>query len=247
MSTDSSPNRVAPVDRHALVVADGDVPARAALDAAWPAWDEGAADVIAADGGFARARSLGLRVDVLVGDLDSLDPALLAAAEVEGIPVRRARTDKDESDAELALLEALARGATRITVLGAFGGPRLDHALANVWLLAHPALAGVAVVLLDAGSRVCLVRAPGPDGGPVTRALPGPAGATISLLPFGGDVAGITTRGLAYPLQDEPLRTGPARGLSNVRTGPVTVVTVRSGRLLVVEAALAPGGLSSAS
>jgi thiamine pyrophosphokinase len=234
-----------PADRHALVVANGDVPAHAALDAAWPGWDADVVDVVAADGGLARVRALGLRPDVLVGDLDSLAPALLAVAETDGIPIRRARTDKDESDAELALLEAIARGATRITVLGAFGGPRLDHALANVWLLAHPALAAAAIVLLDARLRVFLVQAPGPDGGPVTRALPGPEGATITLLPFAGDVAGITTRGLAYPLRDEPLTVGPARGLSNVRKSASAAVTIRSGRLLVVETALAPARLSS--
>ena len=236
-----------PVVRHALVVADGDVPARAVLDMAWPGWDAGVRDVVAADGGLARARALGLRPDVLVGDLDSLAPALLAAAEADGIPIRRARADKDESDTELALLEAIDRGATRITVVGAFGGPRLDHALANVWLLAHPALAATAVVLLDAGSRASLVQAPGPepDGGPVTRTLPGPVGATITLLPFGGDVAGITTRGLAYPLRDEPLTIGPSRGLSNIRDSADAAVTVRSGRLLVVETALAPARLSS--
>ena len=234
-----------PADRHALVVADGDVPARTALDAAWPGWDAGVVDVVAADGGLARARAMGLRPDVLVGDLDSLAPPLVAAAEADGIPIRRARADKDESDAELALLEAIDRGATRITMIGAFGGPRLDHALANLWLLAHPALETAAVVLLDARSRVFLVRAPGPDGGPVTRALPGPVGAMVTLLPFAGDAAGVTTRGLAYPLRDEPLTAGPARGLSNVRESADASVTIRSGRLLVVETVLAPTRLSS--
>jgi thiamine pyrophosphokinase len=234
-----------PAARHALVVADGDVAPRAALDAAWPGWDAGVATVIAADGGLVRARALGLTVDLLVGDLDSLAPALAAAAEAEGIPILRSRIDKDESDAELALLEAVRRGATRVTLLGAFGGPRLDHALANVWLLAHPGLGGVDVVLLDAGSRASLVTAPAPDGSPVLRPLPGPAGATVSLLPLGGDVEGITTAGLRYPLHGEPLRTGPARGLSNVRVAGDASVTVRSGRLLVVETAFAGTGLDS--
>jgi len=234
-----------PARRHALVVADGDVPARAALAAAWPGWDAGIADVIAADGGLVRSGALGLRVDLLVGDLDSLSPSLAEAAAAEGIAILRARVDKDESDAELALLEAVRRGATRVTVLGAFGGPRLDHALANLWLLAHPGLAGVDVALLDAGSRASLVTAPAPDGSPVHRALPGPVGATVSLLPLGGDVTGITTSGLRYPLRDEPLRTGPARGLSNVRAAADASLTVRAGRLLIVETAVAAGGLDS--
>jgi len=234
-----------PGARHAIVIADGDVPERAALDAAWPGWADGVIDVIAADGGFARARALGLEPDLLVGDLDSLEPSMAVAAERAGVPILRSRTDKDESDTELAVLAAVARGAARITVLGAFGGPRLDHALANAWLLAHPGLVGVEVVLLDGGARVSLVTAPGQAGDPVTRPIPGPVGSLVSLLPLGGDAEGITTDGLRYPLAGESLATGPARGISNVRDRPDASVTLARGRLLVVETALARGGLSS--
>lgn len=245
---DATPHPPAPPGpRHVLVVAGGDVAPRALLDAAWPGWADGVAGVIAADGGYARARALGLSPGLLVGDLDSLAPELVAEAERAGTPVLRVPSAKDESDTELAVLEAVRRGATRVTVLGAFGGPRLDHALANVWLLAHPGLAGTDVVLLDEGSRVHLVDAPAADGTAVTRDLPGGTGTTVSLLPLGGDVTGITTHGLRYPLRDEGLRTGPARGLSNVRTASDASVTVRHGRLLVVESAPAAGGLSSSA
>jgi thiamine pyrophosphokinase len=222
-------------ERHVLVVADGDVASREALDAAWPGWADGVTAVVAADGGFARAVSLGFTPGALVGDLDSLPADGIAAAEASGTDVRRHPVDKDESDLELALLHAVAMGATRVTVLGAFGGPRLDHALANLWLLAHPALRAVDLELLDASARACLLTAPGPRGGPVTRRLPGRVGAIVSLFPFGGDADGITTTGLRFPLRDEPLRTGPARGLSNVRAAADAGVTLRAGRLLVVE------------
>ena len=219
----------APPQRQALVVADGDVPPRADLDEAWPGWDDDVTDVIAADGGLSRARGLGLHPNLLVGDLDSVDAAAADAAERDGTEILRASADKDESDTELALLEAVRRGATRVTVLGAFGGPRLDHALANLWLLAHPALAGVEITLLDGSTRARLLT------GPAAQPLPGEVGATVSLLPIGGDAHGITTDGFRYPLHDEQLRTGPARGLSNVRTAPDASVTLREGRLLVVE------------
>lgn len=231
--------------RHIVVVADGDVPSRARLDEAWPGWDADVVDVIAADGGLAKASSTGLAATLLVGDLDSVEPERLAAATAAGLPVHRAPEAKDESDTELAVLEAVARGATRVTVLGAFGGARLDHELANVWLLAHPAVAGVAVVLLDARSRVCLLDAPGPGGRPVTLPVPGPAGAIVSLLPLGEAARGITTHGLRYPLHDEPLALGPARGLSNVRTATDASISVRAGRLLVIETAVPDGGISS--
>jgi len=96
-----------PAAKRALVVADGDVPGRAALDAAWPGWDAGVSLIVAADGGWDKAVSLGLRPDLLVGDADSLPEARFAALAAEGVPIERSPTDKDESDAELALLAAL--------------------------------------------------------------------------------------------------------------------------------------------
>lgn len=232
----------APV-RLVIVVAGGDVPTRAALDSAWPGWAAGCIAVIAADSGLDSARALGLQPSLLVGDLDSLASDAAQAAQAQGLPVRRSRVDKDESDTELALLEAIPLDPERIIVLGAFGGPRLDHALANVWLLAHPALVHHDVVLLDATTRVSLVTAPGPGGStPVRRPLPGRSGCLVTLLPLGGDALGITTHGLRYPLRDEPLRTGPARGLSNVRELHDAWVELREGRLLVVEATPAVSG-----
>ena len=98
-------------------------------------------------------------------------------------------------------------------------------ALANVWLLAHPALAGIDAVLLDARTRATLLRAPDPGGSPVRRPLPGRVGATVSLLPFGGDATGVTTHGLRYPLRDEPLLVGPADLVTyrkSLRAAPAT-------------------------
>jgi len=220
---------------HALLVADGDVAARSDLDAAWPGWNAGVRLVVAADGGALRARGLGLEPDVVVGDWDSLPAAELERLRARGADLIELRPDKDESDAELALLATVARGASRVTVLGAFGGRRLDHALANVALLAHPAVAGCDIVLLDGSARASLIAAPDRAGRPVTRRLPGRVGDLVSLLPLGGDASGVTTRGLRFPLRHEPLRLGPARGLSNVREAETAEVELDGGLLLVVE------------
>jgi thiamine pyrophosphokinase len=219
----------------ALVLADGDRSPGAALDAAWPGWRDGIELVVAADGGARQAAELGLAIDLWVGDGDSLDGDSLAALRLAGVPVVVASTDKDESDTELALLAALDQGATDVTILGALGGRRFDHALANVGLLTHPRLRALAARLLDERTRVTLVSAPGTGGEAVRHQLPGRVGDVVSLLPLGDRVEGITTMGLRYPLRDEPLETGPARGLSNLREGDAASVTVRHGRLLIVE------------
>jgi thiamine pyrophosphokinase len=219
----------------AIILADGDAPARARLDLAWPRWADGVALVIAADGGARHAPGLGLRIDCWVGDGDSIGADALAELTSAGVEIRRVPAAKDESDTELAVALAIERGAGQVVVLGAFGGVRLDHALANIGLLAMPGLAGRPACLLDERTRVRLVQAPGPDGEPVRLGLSGRSGDLVSLLPYGHGVEGVTTEGLAYPLRDEPLPAGPARGLSNVRTGEAAAVTVRSGLLLVVE------------
>lgn len=214
--------------RHALVLADGLVEAAADIERAWPDWSRDIDLVIAADGGARHARRLGLRVDRWVGDGDSVDPADLTALEASGTIVDRAAVDKDETDAELAVLAAVAAGAGRITILGALGGERLDHELGNIWLLAHPALAGRDTCLLGARTRVRLAV-------PGRTDLAGRIGDVVSLLPIGGDALGITTHGLRYPLTDEPLLVGPSRGLSNVRVDEAAAVTFGAGRLLIVE------------
>ena len=218
----------------ALVLADGDPPTQAGLDRAWPGWADGIDLVVAADGGARLAGALGLAIDAWVGDGDSLGAAALDELRRSGIPIELAATDKDASDAELGLLAAIRAGAREVTILGALGGPRLDHALANVQLLAHPAAAGLAVRLLDPAGCVRLLVAPDRDGAPVRLELVCRQGDTVSLLPL-GDAGGVTTTGLRYPLDDEDLPAGPARGLSNVRVGSSASVTLGRGRLLVVE------------
>lgn len=221
---------------HAAVLADGAVPTRAALDAAWPGWDLDLALVVAADGGARHAAALGLRVDRWVGDGDSISPAELDALAAAGTSIRRVSTDKDETDTELALLEAIGAGARSVTILGALGGERVDHALANVSLLQHPALEGRAARLYDeAAARLSLLAAPDHMGRPVTATLEGRAGDLVSLLPLGASAHHIETDGLRYRLNGDPLMLGRARGLSNVRLGAVARVTLGSGRLLVIE------------
>jgi thiamine pyrophosphokinase len=219
----------------ALILADGAVAARSRLDDAWPDWDAGVGIVVAADGGARHAALLGVAIDLWVGDGDSLDAPDLAALEAAGIPLERSRPDKDESDTELAILAAIRLGASGIVIVGALGGPRIDHALANIGLLALPELAGHPATILDATARIKLITAPGPDGGPVECRLDGRVGDLVSLLPLGPGVDGVTTDGLRFPLHDEPLATGHTRGLSNVRAASEARVTVGGGLLLVIE------------
>lgn len=220
----------------ALIVAAGAAPDRGGLDAAWPGWSDGVDLVVAADAGADTAVALGLRPDLAVGDFDSIGPGGLARLRAAGIPIEAAPAAKDESDTELAILAAIRRGADVLTIVGGLGG-RPDHLLANIGLLAHPVLAGRRVELIDDRTRITLIQGPG------ERELVGRLDDLVSLLPVGPGVDGVTTTGLGWRLDDEPLPVGPARGLSNVRTASLAGVAVRTGLLLVIETA-APAGPS---
>jgi thiamine pyrophosphokinase len=203
-----------------LVFAGGDPPARTALR------DLPAADlVIAADSGLAHARAVGVAVDVVVGDLDSVDGADLDAAVAAGAVVERHPTDKDATDLELALLAARDRGAGEIVVVGGHGG-RLDHFLANALLLGAPDLAGVHVCARLGDATVTVVR---------DRAeLAGSPGALCSLLPVGGPAEGVRTERLRFPLERETLFPGSTRGVSNEFLATTATVTLERGVLLAV-------------
>lgn len=179
--------------------------------------------IIAADGGARHVLALNLLPQLAVGDFDSLEPELLQQLEAANVQIEHYPAHKDETDLELALLAAIGHGATQIRVLAALGG-RPDQHLANLQLLAHPALAHADVRLLQDDWEVFVIRN--------SAHIVGTPGDTVSLLPMTDEVQDIVTSGLYYPLQHETLRLGPARGVSNVLVGHEAKIKVESGLLL---------------
>lgn len=179
--------------------------------------------LICADGGALHALALGLQPNKIVGDLDSLDKA--AQTHLSGARFYTYPAVKDETDLELALLLAAQDGADEIVVLGGFGG-RLDQTIANVLLLTLPQLDHIATRLVDGEQEAFIIRE--------QALIEGQPGDLLSLIPLGGDAEGVITEGLLYPLRDETLRFGPARGVSNVLTAATARVSLRRGLLLAV-------------
>ncbi len=188
--------------------------------------DAGDALAIAADGGARIAASYGVRLDMVVGDMDSLSAGELAALEAAGVQIERYPVHKNETDLELALSRAVERGATWIRIIGGVGD-RLDQTLSNLYLMALPLLSGHNVRLV-AGKQETRLLYPG------TTVIDGEPGDTISLVPLTGIARGVRTENLYYPLRDEDLFFGPARGVSNVISAAPAQVSLRDGVLLLV-------------
>ncbi len=183
--------------------------------------------VVAADSGLDHALALGISVDLLVGDLDSVSEQGLAAAEAAGIAVQRHPPDKDATDTELAIDAAVAFGCERLTVVSGIGD-RLDHSLGALLAVARPSLDGIDVEAWWGEAHVA------PMHGPTSRTFAGAPGDVVSLLPVHGAATGITTGGLRFPLHAETLEAGSSRGVSNEFTETTARIDLGGGCLLVV-------------
>jgi thiamine pyrophosphokinase len=181
--------------------------------------------VVAADGGTDHALDADVTPNVVIGDQDSLIPSVRQELRQRGTVFREHPPAKDETDLELALCWLAERSdVDQIVVLGGLGG-RPDQTLANLLLLAMPTLEGVDVLFVDGGWTIRLIR---PEQ---SLRLDGSPGDRLSLIPLGGAAEGVRTTGLAYPLDDETLRFGPARGVSNVVETSVITISLRRGLL----------------
>lgn len=187
--------------------------------------------IVAADGGSRLATHLGVTPSLLIGDLDSAERSVIERWAAEGVQTERyEHATKLETDTELALIAAMRWLGERpgtIYILNAIGG-RLDHTLANVFLLTHPGAREFDVRLID-GHHEVFVAKPG-----IWNAITGSTNDLVTLLPVGGDVSGVTLQGLVYPLYDDLLAQGRGRGVSNQIGEPPARVRFERGLLLVI-------------
>lgn len=180
--------------------------------------------VIAADSGVHAVLARGWIPELVIGDLDSARPDAVEAAVAGGAEVEEAAADKDETDLELALAAALGRAATDIRII-VRGDGRLDHQLANLVALASPSLASVTVSASIGEHEVWVVRG--------ERRLELEPGRQLALMPVGGP-ARVTSRGVAFPLDDEELSPFAGRGIANTVTEPVVELAVAEGVVLAL-------------
>lgn len=167
--------------------------------------------VIAADDGIRHAGILNCRPELWVGDFDSRPEA---PAGLETVPRETFSVDKDRTDGELAIDAAIARGADDLLLVGALGGPRSDHAFANLVLVLRYALQGFAVELFDGHER----------GWPLAstpRSFPLAVGTQFSILKF-GELHGLTIEGARWPLDHVVVPSHSILTQSNEALGQVT-------------------------
>jgi thiamine pyrophosphokinase len=212
-----------------LAFANGIVPNDAALRKMIRSGDR----LIAVDGGLNHIKRLGLQPHVLIGDLDSVDPADVTRLEQQGVRVIRYPVQKDETDLELALLFAADEGARSIVIAAGLGG-RIDQTLGNLGMLADPRFSQLDLRLDDGVDEITLIRQ--------AAHIAGTPGDVVSLIPFTAQAEGVTTVRLQYPLKGETLYPYRTRGISNVMLATSAEVSLTDGALICIHTRQAPVG-----
>ena len=190
--------------------------------------------VVAADSGLEHAAVLGINVETVIGDMDSVSPDLLKAAEADGVEVLRHPSDKDATDLDLALTFVQNHHhGNRVIVVGGHGG-RLDHLLANALLLTSDRYAALEISWWFDETRIAVVR-------PSVPAIwTSGAGDLVTLLAVAEVAGGVTTQGLRWPLAADDLPPGSTRGVSNVIDHLPASVSITTGILLAIHERTAP-------
>ena len=184
--------------------------------------------IIAADGGTRHALALGRTPNVLIGDLDSVTNEERRKMKETKIEVFQFPADKNETDLELAIQHALTLNPEEVIILAALGG-RLDQTLGNISLISdqfiihHSSL----IISLDDGIEEVFFCHDQVQ-------ISGTVGDIVSLIPWQGEVTGITTQGLKWTLQNETLYPHKTRGISNEMMGERATIEIKSGLLLIV-------------
>lgn len=199
---------------HAVIVSNGFPPSKELLEAETVS----ANLIIGADGGGNILLNNGITPHMVVGDMDSFKKPDAVNFEIIHDP------GQETNDLEKALTLALQKEVETCTVLGAFG-KRMDHSLKNLSVMKQFNLAFRKLLYKDELLEAFIVK------NEYKTVLP--VGSIVSLFPLSGEVKGITTKGLKYPLTKESLENGERDGTSNETTKPELSIQVESGDLVV--------------
>jgi len=181
--------------------------------------------VLASDGGYRTAKKMGLNIDVLIGDFDSITSEDLKEAKKKGIKIISFPTDKDKTDGELTVDYAISLGSKEIVILGSFK-EELDHALGNLFLLFKVDKVGIISKLITQLYEIELINSEKEYIGKVNQEL--------SLIPVSDTVEGLNIEGSKYNLKNVKVEMGQTLTLRNVIIDQNAKVYLKKGKVLSI-------------
>jgi thiamine pyrophosphokinase len=180
--------------------------------------------IISADGGARHLRTLNISPHVMIGDFDSINPDNYSFFKKKEIKILNFPLKKNHTDTELCVSYALKNKASDITLLGVTGS-RLDHTLANIFLLKKLAKLNIQARIINKHNEIFMVTN--------FIELKGKLKELLSIIPVTQDVTGVTLTGLEYPLKNASMQMGDSIGISNVFKESVVSISIKNGVLIV--------------
>ena len=178
--------------------------------------------VIAADSGYDNAKKLGEKPALLIGDFDSMKSGF-----PDGPEIIRLKPEKDYTDTQAAVEEAIARGADDIIIIGGLGG-RVDHSMSNMAILENLRLRGIHAFLTDGLSKARFIRN--------SSELIGRSGYRyLSIIAADEKVKGVSAEGVKYPLKNATLLRSNQYAVSNEIDGNCALISVKKGGIWIIE------------
>ncbi len=182
--------------------------------------------LVCADGGSRHLRKVDILPDIVIGDLDSMSISDRNFLENRNIKIIQYPRRKAASDTELAVMWAMENRADEITLTGTTG-ERLDHTLANIFLMKKIAAKGIPCRMIDDNNEIYLISD--------KIRLKGNQGDLVSVIPLTEKVSGLTLTGLEYSLEDAEIFMGSSIGISNYLTGNEACISIKTGLLAVIK------------
>lgn len=212
--------------KKALIVTGGEVSYKQLYDIASK---EKYAMIVAVDNGLKILDEENIIPTHIVGDFDTADEGLVSKykerKEVETICLS---VNKDLTDTQAAFELVISHGCEEVYILGALGGARPDHGLANIQLLIRFLKAGIKAYLINETSTMFLIdHSITIDKNEFNKTY-------ISLLPFTEEVKGVTLKGMKYPLEHAVIRLGDSIGVSNEILSDIAEIQLEEGVLIIV-------------
>jgi len=187
---------------------------------------DGSPMVICVDGGARHLRKLGIFPHVMIGDFDSVSKDDYEYFKDLGVVDIRYPSQKDMTDTELALEYAADKGVNSIILLGCLS-TRFDHSLSNIFLLKKMSEKNIDCIIANEYNEIQLVKH--------HIVLKNETNVKLTVLPLTDSVEGITTKGLLYPLDNDTIKLGSSRGVSNEFASEIAEIYIKKGLLLVIK------------
>ena len=168
----------------------------------------------------------GFKVDVAIGDFDSVSDSEFALIEKHVDKIISLPRDKDMTDTEAAIEYVIGQGDFDIRLFGTLGG-RLDHEFASTVLLLRYAKRGISIDMVNSGNCVKVV-ACGDHEIVTTHGY-------VSFFALGGLVSNLKLVGFKYNLQGYNLESDDPLCVSNEIVSESVKISFDSGYLLIIE------------